>query len=135
MKELDLHIDHITLSVADMAKAKPFYEKALAPLGLSLVAEFSDEANKPVCALGVGRKGTLWLAQDGQQSPSAHFAFRATSRQAVRDFHEAAVSTGGTCNGPPAGREEYHPEYYAAFALDPEGHNVEAVTFEPEASR
>lgn len=135
MNELDLHIDHITLSVADMANAKSFYEKALAPLGLVLVAEFTDEADTPVCAFGVGRKGTFWLAQDGQQTPSAHFAFRATSRQAVRDFHETAVSAGGTCNGPPGTREEYHPEYYAAFVLDPEGHNVEAVTFEAETSR
>ncbi len=134
MNELDLHIDHFTLSVANLAESKDFYKQALAPLGLSVVAEFADETIVPVCGFGVGRKGAFWLAEDGQQSPQAHFCFRAKSRAAVRAFHEAAIAAGGTCNGPPGSREIYHPSYYAAFVLDLEGHNAEAVTFEPENS-
>lgn len=132
MKELELHIDHITLSVADFDSAKSFYVAALGPLELDLVAEFSDEGQTPVCAFGVGRKGTFWLAGDGRQSPSAHVAFRASSRRAVREFYQAGIAAGGVCNGQPGTRDHYHPEYYAAFVRDPEGHNIEAVTFEAE---
>ena len=134
MNELDLHVDHITLSVADLAKAKAFYERALAPIGLTIVAEFSDETRVPVCGFGIGRKGSFWLVEDGQQRPQAHFCFRAKSRVAVRAFYDAAICAGGTCNGPPGPREIYHPAYYAAFVLDLEGHNAEVVTFEPESS-
>lgn len=132
MKELELHIDHITLSVADFVTEKSFYEALLEPLGLELIAEFNDGSAAPVCAFGVGRKGTFWLAGDGQQLPSAHVAFRASSRRAVRDFYKAGIAAGGVCNGPPGIREAYHPEYYAAFVRDPEGHNIEALTFEVE---
>ena len=132
MNELDLQIDHLSLSVADLAAAKSFYTKALAPLGLEIVAEFSDETRVPVCGYGIGRKGSFWLAQDGRQTPSAHIAFRAKTRSAVRAFYTAAIDAGGKDNGPPGIREIYHPEYYAAFTIDPEGHNIEAVTFAPE---
>jgi catechol 2,3-dioxygenase-like lactoylglutathione lyase family enzyme len=84
---------------------------------------------------GIGRKGQLWIAADGPQTPSAHICFRAPFRQAVRDFHAAGLANGGTDNGAPGIREIYHPDYYAAFVRDPEGHNIEAVTFEPEAGQ
>ncbi len=132
-EELRLVLDHISLSVADITKAKAFYLKALEPLGMELVGEFgADGEGVAYAGFGIGRKGSLWLAEKGQQSPSTHICFRATSRAQVRAFHEAALAAGGTDNGAPGIREIYHPEYYAAFVLDPEGHNIEAVTFEPE---
>lgn len=130
--ELALTIDHLTLSVADIAKAKAFYEMALAPAGLELVAELTPDitGRAHFVAFGKGRKGNLWIAATGQQTPATHFCFRVGSRAAVRAFHEQAIAAGGVDNGAPGVREMYHPEYYAAFVTDPEGHNVECVTFD-----
>ena len=134
MEELVLTIDHVTLSVADLDRAKAFYASALGPLGLALVGEVSAEASGDVAlaGFGVGRKGTLWLAARGQQSPPTHICFRARTRTAVRGFYSLALAAGGIDNGGPGPRAEYHSTYYAAFVLDPEGHNIEAVCFEPE---
>lgn len=130
--ELGLTIDHITLSVADIGQAKSFYEKALAPAGLELVAELTPDitGGAHFVAFGKGRKGNLWIAATGQQTPATHFCFRVGTRAAVRAFHEQAIAAGGVDNGAPGIREMYHPEYYAAFITDPEGHNVECVTFD-----
>lgn len=135
MNELQLTIDHISLSVSDLARAKAFFTQALAPLGLGLINEFTAEQSGSVAfaGFGLGRKGTLWLAESGQQTPATHICFRATSRAEVRAFHAAGLAAGGTDHGAPGIREMYHPAYYAAFVLDPEGHNIEAVCFEPEA--
>ncbi|MEO0325796.1 MAG: VOC family protein [Myxococcota bacterium] len=131
--ELELAIDHISLSVDDLPRAKAFYEAVLPAVGLELSQELSAEIAGVDClAFGRGRKGSFWLVATGTQSPKLHVAFRAPSRAAVRAFHEAALAAGGTDNGAPGIREIYHPAYYAAFALDPEGHNIEAVCFEPE---
>ncbi|WP_421852149.1 VOC family protein [Oricola sp.] len=133
--ELELSIDHITLSVADFGRAKAFYSALLRPVGLEIVAEVTAEqsGSVPFAGFGRGRKGNLWIAEDGPQSPATHICFRAPSRAAVRAFYEAGLANGGTDNGGPGIREIYHPAYYAAFVLDPEGHNIEAVCFEPEA--
>ncbi len=133
-EELKLMLDHVTLSVADMEKAKTFYQAALAPLGLKIIGEHTVEQTgiADFLGFGMGRKGVLWIAQKGQQTPDTHICFRASSRAAVRAFHAAALAAGGTDHGAPGVREEYHSEYYAAFVLDPEGHNIEAVCFEPE---
>lgn len=132
--ELRLAIDHISLSVADLETAKAFYARLLAPLGLGIVGEVTAEQSGSVAfaGFGIGRKGQLWIAESGRQAPPAHICFRALSRDAVRAFHAAGLAAGGTDNGAPGVREIYHPEYFAAFVLDPEGHNIEAVTFEPE---
>lgn len=134
MNELELKIDHVTLSVADLAQARAFYARALVPLGLELVGDYSAEQSGTVAAagFGIGRKGSFWLAESGQQSPSGHICFRAPSREMVRQFHRAAIEAGGKDNGPPGPRKKYHPAYYAAFVLSPEGHNIEAVCFEDE---
>jgi catechol 2,3-dioxygenase-like lactoylglutathione lyase family enzyme len=134
MEQLNLTIDHVTLSVADIQRAKAFYASALEPLGLALVGEFSAEVTGDVAMVGfgIGRKGTLWIAARGQQTPATHICFRASTRACVRDFHSAALDAGGADNGAPGPRPEYHDAYYAAFVLDPEGHNIEAVCFEPE---
>lgn len=132
--ELALAIDHVTLSVADIAKAKAFYEAALAPAGLELVAELTPDVTGGAhfVGMGRGRKGNLWLAATGRQTPATHICFRVETRAAVRQFHEAALAAGGKDNGAPGIRDIYHPEYYAAFVTDPEGHNIECVTFDLE---
>ncbi|MEO1339531.1 MAG: VOC family protein [Myxococcota bacterium] len=133
MDELRLTIDHISLSTADLNKATAFYKQALAPLGLELVYELGADITGTVdcVAFGQGRKGTFWLINSGPQSPATHVCFRARTRDEVRTFHEAALAAGGIDNGAPGIREIYHPAYYAAFAKDLEGHNIEAVCFEP----
>ncbi|MEZ4437400.1 MAG: VOC family protein [bacterium] len=134
MDELDLVIDHIGLSVADLARAKSFYDACLPAIELELTAELSAEVAGVACAgYGRGRKGAFWIAESGQQTPSMHVCFRARTRAAVRAFHARALEAGGKDNGAPGVRELYHPTYYAAFVLDPEGHNIEAVCFAPES--
>lgn len=128
--ELALTLDHVTLSVADLARSRDFYEQLLVPIGLEIVTELPAEA--ACTGFGIGRKGTFWLAESGQQIPQFHICFRAQSREAVRGFYAAGLAAGGTDNGEPGVREVYHPAYYAAFILDLEGHNVEAVCFEEE---
>ena len=133
--ELALTLDHVSLSVADLPRATAFYRALLAPLGLTLVGEYGAEQTGTVaCAgFGRGRKGSLWLAASGLQTPQAHICLRAASRAEVPAFHAEGLAHGGRDNGAPGVRERYHPAYYAAFVLDPEGHNLEAVTFAPEA--
>jgi catechol 2,3-dioxygenase-like lactoylglutathione lyase family enzyme len=135
MIELNLTIDHVSLSVEDLERAKDFYSKTLAPVGLALVAEVGAEQSGSVARLGfgVGRKGSFWVAERGRQTPNAHICFRAQSRAAVRAFHDAALRAGAQDYGQPGTRPEYHPAYYAAFVLSPEGHNIEAVCFDDES--
>lgn len=134
--ELRLALDHVSLSVADLGLAKAFYAALLAPLGLELIGEHSAEQSGTVAfaGFGIGRKGQLWLAENGPQTPKAHICFRAETRKAVRNFYNAGLVNGGADNGPPGVRENYHPSYYAAFVLDPEGHNIEALCLEPEGA-
>lgn len=115
-------LDHVSLSVTDAKKAQTFYAKALAPLGYKLVSEYEG-------GFGVGQDGgsTLWAAQGPAQQPIAHLAFRAADRRQVDAFHKAALAAGGTDNGKPGLRENYSPTYYAAFVIDPDGNNIEAV--------
>ncbi len=114
-------IDHVTLRVRDLPTAKSFYAAALAPLGYQVAKEFPGTIG--LCAGGMF---DLWLTADADARPQ-HLAFSAPSRAAVDAFHAAALAAGGRDNGPPGVRLEYHPNYYAAFAFDPSGHNVEAV--------
>jgi len=132
--ELTLMLDHVTLSVADIGRAKAFYQMTLAPLGLEIVGEMSAEQSGSVAyvGFGIGRKGQLWIAEKGQQQPETHICFRSPSRAVVRAFHAAGIANGGVDNGAPGVREIYHPSYYAAFVSDPEGHNIEVVCFEAE---
>jgi catechol 2,3-dioxygenase-like lactoylglutathione lyase family enzyme len=134
MIELNLTIDHVSLSVENLERAKAFYSKALSPLGLALVAEVSAEQTGSVSMLGfgVGRKSSFWVAERGRQTPNAHICFRAQSRAAVRAFHDAALRGGAQDHGGPGTRPKYHSAYYAAFVLSPEGHNIEALCFEDE---
>src|SRR5512137_1190692 len=109
-------IDHVTLRVRDLAAAKAFYAAALAPLGYKVGMEFPEGAG-----LGAGGKLDFWLVEDTAARPH-HLAFSAPDHAGVDAFHAAALAAGGTDNGPPGLRLDYHPNYYAAFVLDPSGH-------------
>ena len=122
-------LDHVGLGVGDYARAKAFYTATLAPLGITLVVEVDQPLQKEQVACGYGRDGTpeFWIGSEGTTTPPAHIAFRADSRAAVRAFYEAALRAGGRDNGAPGLRPQYHPDYYGAFVLDLDWHNVEAV--------
>ena len=118
-------IDHISIGVRDIAAAKKFYAQALAPLGYTVMMEFPEGTG-----LGAEGKPDLWLVQ---RDPGAgnHVAFVCRDRQTVDAFHEAALAAGGTDNGAPGIRDDYHEHYYGAFVFDPDGHNIEAVCHKP----
>ena len=120
-------IDHVTLNVRDYDASKRFYLDALKPLGYELVLEFDNG-----CGIGAGGKPDVWLAQRGDASTPVHVALVAQDRKAVDAFHAAAVAAGGKDNGAPGLRPHYHESYYAAFAHDPDGNNLEAVCHKPE---
>jgi catechol 2,3-dioxygenase-like lactoylglutathione lyase family enzyme len=122
-----LRIDHIGLDVTDYERSKAFYEQALAPLGVKLLME-------PVPEVGGfgGDFPFFWIGRrDGGPQTGVHVAFTAKDRDMVAAFHAAALEAGGTDNGGPGVREIYHPSYYGAFVLDPDGNNVEAVCHKP----
>ena len=118
-------IDHIGISVSDLARSLAFYERALAPLGYTVLMKHDQFAG-----FGAGGKPDFWISVGGRKD-RIHIAFRAKGRTDVRAFHEAALAAGGQDNGPPGVRAMYHPDYYGAFVLDPDGHNIEAVCHEP----
>jgi catechol 2,3-dioxygenase-like lactoylglutathione lyase family enzyme/heme-degrading monooxygenase HmoA len=116
-------VDHVSVPVRDAAASARFYAAALAPLGIVRLASLDDGAT------GFGRNGDddFYIEPSGAPIAGGHVAFAAPSREAVHAFHAAAVAAGGTDNGTPGPRPEYHEHYYAAFVLDHDGHNVEAV--------
>jgi len=118
-------IDHIGIGVRDLTRSIAFYERALAPLGYTLIMKFEDKA----AGFGIGGKPDFWIGV-GAPTDRVHVAFRAKGRADVRTFYDAALAAGGKDNGPPGVRAHYHPDYYGAFVLDPDGHNIEAVCHE-----
>jgi catechol 2,3-dioxygenase-like lactoylglutathione lyase family enzyme len=123
-------IDHISIGVADIARAKRFYDAALAPLGYRCLSESGG-------GLGYGADApAFWVSTVAHPVPpdeesGLHVCFAAPSRGAVDAFHAAALAGGGRDNGPPGLRAEYSPQYYAAFAIDPDGYRVEAYCGAP----
>ena len=125
-------IDHIGFPVADYARSKAFYLKALAPLGYALVMEVQQDANdSPAAGFGANGKPDFWIGGEGALNRSVHIAVVARDRPSVDAFYRAALAAGGKDNGAPGLRPRYHPNYYGAFVLDPDGHNVEAVCHAP----
>jgi catechol 2,3-dioxygenase-like lactoylglutathione lyase family enzyme len=120
-------LDHVAISTADYRKSLAFYEAALAPLGITVLMKFEgDDGN--TSGLGANNNPFLWIGDGGKLTGGrVHVAFTAPSRAAVDAFHAAALKAGGTDNGAPGLRPHYHATYYAAFVLDPDGHNIEAV--------
>ena len=116
-------IDHLKLHVRDVERSRGFYERALEPLGYRVMMQPAAS----VVGMGADRPD-FWLAAWGDEAERpAHIAFAAGSRELVDAFHAAALAAGGRDNGAPGPRPQYHPTYYGAFVLDPDGNNVEAV--------
>ena len=120
-------IDHVGFGVSDYDRSKAFYSAALAPLGIELLME-------PVAAAaGFGKDGKPFFWVEARSAPvtGVHVAFAVDTRELVDAFHAAALEAGGTDNGAPGVRAIYHPNYYGAYVLDPDGNNVEAVCHRP----
>lgn len=129
--------DHIGFPVADLARSRAFYERALAPLGIVVGMEITAEMTGGEGEhIGFGPEGhpQFWIGTGRPLTGRLHVAFAARSRAAVDAFHAAALAAGGTDNGAPGLRPHYHENYYGAFALDPDGHNIEAVCHMPASS-
>ena len=125
-------IDHVGFPVSNYATSKAFYERALAPLGYVLVMEVPVNAmNAPAAGFGIGGNPDYWIGGEGGVGNPMHVAITAKDRGTVDAFHKAALAAGGKDNGAPGLRPQYGPSYYAAFVLDPDGHNIEAVCYQP----
>lgn len=127
-------IDHIALQVNDLKRSQTFYDNALAPLGYKRLMESPQENREGVLIRGWSdsMETDLWISEGLRNEPRLHLAFRAENHDQVDRFYRAALAAGGTDNGKPGLRPEYHPNYYGAFVLDPDGHNIEAVCHKPE---
>lgn len=124
-------IDHIGIPVSDVARATEFYSKALAALSMIGHGGVSRESGHGA-AVGFGANLFFWIGEaEGLSGGHVHVAFAAPSRAAVDAFYRAAIAAGGKDNGPPGLRPHYHANYYGAFVLDPDGHNIEAVCHAP----
>jgi catechol 2,3-dioxygenase-like lactoylglutathione lyase family enzyme len=123
--------DHVKFGVSDYAASKAFYAKALAPLGVAVVAE--GEPTYGLEMVAEGKLASLCLFQTTEKPAHLHIAFAADSREQVDAFYSAALEAGGRDNGAPGLRPKYSPHYYAAFIIDPDGHNIEAVCHAPGA--
>jgi catechol 2,3-dioxygenase-like lactoylglutathione lyase family enzyme len=121
-------LDHVTIGVRDLDRAKAFYDRALRPLGIErLYAEGTDFAG-----YGANGKAFFWIGCRSEPQTGAHIAFASPDRAMVDAFYAAALAAGGRDNGKPGLRPHYHAHYYGAFVLDPDGHNIEAVCHAPK---
>jgi catechol 2,3-dioxygenase-like lactoylglutathione lyase family enzyme len=120
--------DHVKFGVSDFAASKSFYLAALAPLGVAVIAEGAPAYGVELCAKG---PTSLCLFQTDEKPAHLHLAFGADTRQQVDAFYRAALAAGGRDNGAPGLRPHYHANYYAAFVIGPDGHNIEAVCHAP----
>jgi len=125
-------IDHTGIIVSDFEASKAFYDRAMAPLGASLLMMVPPEYTGDVKVGGYGRERPVFWLHEGEPHDRQHIAFTANSRAEVDAFHAAALAAGGRDNGAPGLRPHYHPDYYGAFVFDPDGHNIEAVCHKPE---
>ena len=119
-------LDHVGVDVRDIAAAKRFYEAALEPLGYGVGFDGGEYVG-----FRAESHPDFWVAHRGEGSGGAHVAFRGRDRAAVDAFHRAGIGAGGTDNGAPGVRTHYHENYYAAYVIDPDGNNVEAVCHDP----
>lgn len=126
-------IDHTGIFVTDWERSKAFYDAAFAPLGATLLQRVPEQFTGGIKVGGYGRgqKPTFWMTERKEAGPGRHYAISAASHAEVDAFHAAALAAGGTDNGAPGPRPQYHPGYYGAFVLDPDGNNIEAVCHHP----
>jgi catechol 2,3-dioxygenase-like lactoylglutathione lyase family enzyme len=129
-------IDHTGVKVSDIARSTAFYRAALAPIGYRLLMEFpaAVTGTDEVAGFGVPPKPDFWLAGGTPNRPPLHVAFRVDTRALVDAFYQAALAAGGRDNGAPGARPHYHADYYGAFVLDLDDHNIEVVCHEPAAA-
>lgn len=123
-------LDHVGFAVTDIARSRAFYEAAFAPLGITLLMTVPPgvtEAGGTALGFGSDDNAYFWIGDNERVGQGTHVAFSVASREAVHAFYEAALAAGGTDNGAPGLRPHYGPNYYAAFVLDPDGINIEAV--------
>jgi catechol 2,3-dioxygenase-like lactoylglutathione lyase family enzyme len=122
-------LDHVTVGVADIERSRAFYDTALRPLGIErLYAE-----GERFSGYGEKKKAFFWIGLRDVAQTGSHIAFIAPDRASVDAFYKAALAAGGRDNGKPGLRPLYHANYYGAFILDPDGHNIEAVCHQPVA--
>jgi catechol 2,3-dioxygenase-like lactoylglutathione lyase family enzyme len=127
-------LDHVSLGVADLQRSRAFYDAALRPVGIVRTVDFGGGRGSDYGAVAgqLGVEFTITLEPGTAPSRGMHVCFRAPDRVAVRAFHAAALAAGGRDDGAPGLRRLYHPDYFAAFVLDPDGHRIEAVCHAPE---
>jgi catechol 2,3-dioxygenase-like lactoylglutathione lyase family enzyme len=127
-------IDHVGFAISDLEKSSAFYAAALAPLGIAELMRVTPEQTGAGTAIGYGKddKPFFWIGDNERVGQGTHIAFAVDSRAEVDAFHAAALAEGGTDHGAPGIRPHYHPNYYGAFVLDPDGQNIEAVCHRPE---
>ncbi|MBA3667788.1 MAG: VOC family protein [Sphingomonas sp.] len=128
-------LDHIGIAISNIARSEAFYAAALVPLGITKLYEYGpDKTDSGGTAIGFGKDKMpfFWVGDNERVGEGTHVAFTAADRAGVDAFYEAAMKAGGRDNGAPGLRSKYHPNYYAAFVLDPDGINVEAVSHKPE---
>lgn len=127
-------IDHTGINVSDFIKSKEFYSRALSAIGYSLLVELpaSVTGSTDVAGFGEPPKPDFWVSKGSPNDPPIHVAFRVATRAQVDAFFNAAIAAGGRDHGKPGIRPHYHPNYYGAFVLDLDGHNIEAVCHSPE---
>lgn len=116
-------LDHVTLGVSDIERSRKFYDEALRPLGIERLYAEGEIAS----GYGTNRKAFFWISLRAASQTGSHVAFATEDRETVDRFHQTALSAGGRDNGQPGLRPHYHENYYGAFVLDPDGHNIEAV--------
>ncbi|CAG2132192.1 hypothetical protein LMG31506_00982 [Cupriavidus yeoncheonensis] len=126
-------IDHTGVNVSDYGRSKAFYTAALGAIGIVPLMEIPASVTGSVDVAGFGPPGKpeFWIHAGTPNQPPLHVAFRVDTRAAVDAFYQAAMAAGGRDNGAPGVRAHYHPGYYGAFVLDPDGHNIEAVCHKP----
>ena len=124
-------LDHVTIGVTSIGRSKDFYDRALHPLGISRL--YGD--GERFAGYGVAPKAFFWIGIRDAAQTGSHIAFAASDRTTVDRFYAEAMAAGGRDNGQPGLRPHYHPDYYGAFVLDPDGHNVEAVCRLPELKK
>ncbi|MDO1581795.1 VOC family protein [Rhizobium oryzicola] len=128
-------LDHIGLSVSDLARSRAFYDAVMPTIDAACaMVVTAEETGGTYEGAGYGRAGkpSFWIGTGGRTKGSLHIAFAVESRAQVDAFYKVAMAAGATDNGAPGLRPHYHPNYYGAFVLDPDGHNIEAVCHKPE---
>lgn len=122
-------LDHVTIGVSDFKRSRQFYDQALLPLDITCLYAGGEH----FAGYGIHPKAFFWIGGRDTPQSGAHIAFAAKDRGTVERFYEAAIKAGGRDNGRPGIRQHYHPNYFGAFVLDPDGHNIEAVCHSPQA--